>query len=159
MGHVYLACVSTVSIKTSKDNQLHEEAHAQHRPFQEAFKAIKREEAVCEARTTSGAQGERVQARPHLAEATRFYPARASSAGSGDRSSESACYLGNYDRSTEKSESQDFGHDDTKNKRDKRKLQLTDQKQKRVWRVQGKGVMNQMCSNHNSALKHQCPNV
>ena len=34
-------------------------------------------------------------------------------------------------RSTEKSESQDFGHDDTKNKRDKNKLQLTDQQQKR----------------------------
>jgi hypothetical protein len=41
--------VSTVGIKTSKDNQLHEELHAQHRPFQEVFKAIEREEAVCEA--------------------------------------------------------------------------------------------------------------
>ena len=76
--------------KTSKDNQLHEEAHAQHRPFQEMFKAMEREEAVCEARTTSGAQerqAERIQAHLFLAEATRFYPARASSAGSGDRSS------------------------------------------------------------------------
>ena len=61
-----------------------------------------------------------------------------------------------FSRSTEKSESQDSGHDsghdDTKNERDKYRLRLTDQKQKRVWRVQGKGVINQVFSNHNSAL-------
>ena len=39
LGHGCLACMSTVSIKTSEDNQLHEEAHARHRPFQEMFKA------------------------------------------------------------------------------------------------------------------------
>ena len=91
---------------------------------QEMLKAEEREEAVCEARTTSearGGQAERIQAHPHPVEATRFYLARASSVGSGDhdRSSESACYLGNYDRSTEKSESQDFGHDDTKTRETK----------------------------------------
>ena len=96
LGHVCLACVSTVSITTSKDNQLHEEAHAQHRPFQEMFKAMEREEAVCEARTTNKARGERVQARSHSAAATHFYPARASSAGSGDRAQGRACYLGNF---------------------------------------------------------------
>ena len=87
---------STVSIKSTEDKLLHQEAHTQHRPLQEMLKAMEREETVCEARTTSGVHGERVQARPRLAEATRFYPARAPSAGSGDRSSETACYLGEF---------------------------------------------------------------
>ena len=42
LGHVCLACVSTVSIKSTGDQQLHEEAQAQHRPAhgrQEMLKA------------------------------------------------------------------------------------------------------------------------
>ena len=39
LGHVCLACVSTVWIKTSEDSQLHEEAHTRHRPFQEMSRA------------------------------------------------------------------------------------------------------------------------
>ena len=34
LGHVCLACVSTVCIKSTGDQQLHEEAQAQHRPAQ-----------------------------------------------------------------------------------------------------------------------------
>ena len=51
------------------------------------------------------ARGERVQARSHSAAAYRFCPARASSAGLGDMSSRRACYLGDFDRSTQNLES------------------------------------------------------
>ena len=56
-----------------------------------------REGWVCDARTTrQSSRQARVQARVHSAAAIRFCPARASSAGSGDRSSRRACYLGNF---------------------------------------------------------------
>ena len=47
------------------------------------------------------ARGKRVQARSHSAAAYRFCPARTSSAGSGNMSSRRACYLGNFDRSSQ----------------------------------------------------------
>ena len=65
LGHVCLACVSTVSIKTSED-ELKIISFAKKRtlntvPFRKCLKLRKNEEAVYEARTTSGAQGERVK--------------------------------------------------------------------------------------------------
>ena len=83
---------------------------------------------------------------------TRSYPTRASSAGSGDRSSQRACYLANFIARFGRSESQDFCVIMTKN-RDKNRLQLTGQKQKREsGEFKGKGVTNQVFSNHISAL-------
>ena len=39
LGHICLACVSTVGITITEDHQLDAQAHTQHRPFQEMLKA------------------------------------------------------------------------------------------------------------------------
>jgi hypothetical protein len=95
------------------------------------FKAMESEEAVCEARTTNRARGERVQARTHSAAATRFYPARASSAGSGDRAQGRACYLGNFIARLRNLSLKILVMMTQKTRETKNKLQLTDQQQKR----------------------------
>ena len=116
------------------------------------FKAMESEEAVCEARTTNRARGGPVQARSHSAAATRFYPARASSAGSGDRSSHEHVTFGNF--------AIDWNNLSLKilvmrlkNKRDKKQTAIDWSTTKRVRRVQGQGGdIFRLFSNHNSAL-------
>ena len=154
LGHVCLACVSTVCIKTSEDNQLHEEAHTRHRPFQEMSRARGEGRVGLRSPNNQRSSGRTSSSSPSSRRGDSFLPGQgvASSAGSGDRSSRRACYLGNFIARLRNLSLKVLVMMTQKTRETKSKLQLTDQKQKRVWRVQGKGVINQVFSNHNSAL-------
>ena len=155
LGHVCLACVSIVSIKSSEDKQRHRDAHTQHRPLQEMLNAMEREEASSlRSPNNQRSSGRTSSSSPSSRRGDSFLPGQgvASSAGSGDRSSRRACYLGNFIARLRNLSLKVLVMMTQKTRETKSKLQLTDQKQKRVWRVQGKGVINQVFSNHNSAL-------
>ena len=81
-----------------------------------------------------------------------FLPGQGVISGLGDRGSRRACHLGSFRDRLKNLSLKILVMMTQKTRETKNRLRLTDQKQKRVWRVQGKGVMNQVFSNHNSAL-------
>ena len=138
LRHVCLACVSTVGMKRDpRTSSLTNKRAFNTVLFRKCLEREEREGSVCEARTTSGAQVRRVQARPNLAEATHFYPARASLASSGDKSSQRSCYLGNFiARLSNLSHSQDLCVTMTR-KRDKEQTAIDRSETKKSdWRFQ-----------------------